>query len=113
MREAPSVVIIERLLELGAVVRAHDPEAIREATKIFGSRVTFSHNPYDILKGADALGIVTEWNEYRNPDFDRIKSLLTSPMIFDGRNLYQPRRMKDAGFHYYPIGRNCKSFAEG
>ena len=113
MREAPSVVVIESLLALGAVVRAHDPEAIREATKIFGSRVTFSHNPYDILKGADALGIVTEWNEYRNPDFDRIKSLLTSPMIFDGRNLYQPRRMKDAGFHYYPIGRNCKSFAEG
>jgi UDPglucose 6-dehydrogenase len=113
MREAPSVVIIERLLDLGADVRAHDPEAIREATKIFGNRVTFSHNPYEILQGADALGIVTEWSEYRNPDFDRIKALLTRPMIFDGRNLYEPKRMKDAGFAYFPIGRNGTSNSEG
>jgi UDPglucose 6-dehydrogenase len=113
MREAPSVVIIERLLELGAVVRAHDPEAIKEATRIFGGRVVFSTNPYEILDGADALAIVTEWNEYRNPDFDKIRSLLKQPLIFDGRNLYQPQRMKDAGFHYFPIGRNCKSFSEG
>jgi UDPglucose 6-dehydrogenase len=111
MREAPSVVIIERLLELGAEVRAHDPEAIKEATKIFGSRITFSNNPYDILQGADALGIVTEWNEYRNPDFDRIRTLLTRPLIFDGRNLYEPRRMKDAGFDYFPIGRNGQSYS--
>lgn len=113
MREAPSVVIIESLLEMGAAVRAHDPVAIKEATKIFGERIELSHNPYDILHGADALAIVTEWNEYRNPDFDKIKSLLKRPMIFDGRNLYQPHRMVDADFHYYPIGRNGNIFFEG
>ncbi len=109
MREAPSVVIINRLLELGAEVRAHDPEAIREATKIFGDRMTYSHNPYDILRGADALAIVTEWNEYRNPDFDRIKTLLKQPLIIDGRNLYEPRRMNGAGIDYFPIGRNGRN----
>ncbi|HEY6874269.1 MAG TPA: UDP-glucose/GDP-mannose dehydrogenase family protein [Geobacteraceae bacterium] len=113
MREAPSVVIIERLLAMGACVRAHDPVAIKEAAHIFGSRVEFNHNPYEILQDADALAIVTEWNEYRNPDFDKIKSLLKRPLIFDGRNLYQPNRMDDAGFHYFPIGRNGKIFFEG
>ena len=68
-----------------------------------------SQNQYDILKGADALVIITEWNEYRNPDFDKIKSLLVNPLIFDGRNLYQPVRMKYAGFEYLPIGRNGKA----
>jgi len=113
MREAPSLVIIEQLLEMGAVVHAHDPEAIKEAMKIFGGRVAFSHTPYEILEGADALAIVTEWNEYRNPDFDKIKSLLRQPMIFDGRNLYDPHRMNEAGFQYFPIGRNGKRFSEG
>jgi UDPglucose 6-dehydrogenase len=113
MREAPSVVVINRLLELGADVRAHDPEAIREATKIFGDRIAYSHNQYDILKGADVLAIVTEWSEYRNPDFDRIKALLKQPLIFDGRNLYEPRRMMAAGFDYSPIGRNGKMTLEG
>jgi UDPglucose 6-dehydrogenase len=107
MREAPSVVIINRLLEMGAEVRAHDPEAIREATRIFGDRITYSSNQYDILKGADALAIVTEWSEYRNPDFDRIKALLKQPLLFDGRNLYEPRRMHLAGIEYFSIGRNC------
>jgi len=106
MREAPSVVIINRLLELGAQVRAHDPEAIREATRIFGDRITYSNNQYDILNGADALAIITEWSEYRNPDFDRIKTLLRQPLIFDGRNLYEPRRMHLAGIEYFSIGRN-------
>jgi len=109
MREAPSVAIINRLLELGAQVRAHDPEAIREATRIFGERIAYSHNQYDIINGADALAIVTEWNEYRNPDFDRIKALLKQPLIFDGRNLYEPRRMSGSGFEYFPIGRNGKA----
>ena len=108
MREAPSVTIINRLLELGAEVRAHDPEAIREATRIFGERISYSNNQYEILKNADALAIVTEWSEYRNPDFDKIKVLLNSPLIFDGRNLYEPRRMNFAGFEYFPIGRNGK-----
>jgi UDPglucose 6-dehydrogenase len=107
MREAPSVVIINRLLEMGAEVRAHDPEAIREATRIFGDRITYSSNQYDILKGADALAIITEWSEYRNPDFDRIKALLKQPLLFDGRNLYEPRRMHLAGIEYFSIGRNC------
>ena len=113
MREAPSVVIIERLLELGATVRAHDPVAIKEAARIFGGRVEFNSNPYEILQGADALAIVTEWSEYRNPDFDKIKSLLKQPTIFDGRNLYQPQRMREAGFRYLPIGRNGTLFFEG
>jgi UDPglucose 6-dehydrogenase len=112
MREAPSVVIIDRLLELGAEVRAHDPEAIREARKIFGERIVYSHNQYEILPGADALVIVTEWNEYRNPDFDKIKALLREPLIFDGRNLYEPHRMRSAGFEYSPIGRNGKQLCE-
>lgn len=112
MREAPSVVIINRLLALGAKVCAHDPEAIKEAKKIFGENIVYSNSQYDILKGADALAIVTEWNEYRNPDFDRIKSLLRQPLIFDGRNLYQPSRMKEAGFEYLPIGRNGQHFGD-
>jgi UDPglucose 6-dehydrogenase len=111
MREAPSVVIINRLLELGVQVCAHDPEAINEAKKIFGDRITYSNNHYDILEGADALAIVTEWSEYRNPDFDKIKSLLNKPLVFDGRNLYEPRRMKEIGFEYFPIGRNGKHFS--
>ena len=112
MREAPSVVIIDRLLELGATVRAHDPVAIKEAKKIFGDRIDYSTNHYDILQGADALAIVTEWSEYRNPDFDKLRSYLKNPLIFDGRNLYEPHRMKDAGFSYFPIGRNGKQFTE-
>jgi UDPglucose 6-dehydrogenase len=112
MREAPSVTIINRLLELGAEVRAHDPEAIREATKIFGERISYSNNQYDILKSADALAIITEWSEYRNPDFDKIKVLLNSPLIFDGRNLYEPRRMHFAGFEYFSIGRNGMQYCE-
>ena len=112
MREAPSVVIINRLLDMGAKIRAHDPEAIGEAQKIFGERISYSHNQYDILVGADALAIITEWNEYRNPDFERIKSLLIQPLIFDGRNLYKPQRMLEAGFEYYSIGRNGKTIHE-
>ena len=113
MREAPSLVIINRLLDMGAKVRAHDPEAIREAARIFGDRILYSHNQYDILMEADALAIVTEWSEYRNPDFAKIKDLLKQPLIFDGRNLFEPHRMKAAGFEYYPIGRNSTRNCEG
>lgn len=113
MREAPSIVIVERLLELGATVRAHDPEAVKEAQKLFGERITYSGtNQYDILAGADALAIITEWNEYRNPDFERIRSLLRRPVIFDGRNLYKPARMKEIGFDYFSLGRIPSGFAE-
>lgn len=110
MREAPSVVIINRLLEMGVKVLAHDPEAINEAKKIFGDRISYSANQYEILHGADALAIITEWNEYRNPDFDKIKSLLARPLIFDGRNLFVPRRMREMGFEYVSIGRNGSQF---
>jgi UDPglucose 6-dehydrogenase len=110
MREAPSIVIINSLLEMGARICVHDPVAIGEAKKIFTDRIIYNVNQYDILDGADALAIVTEWNEYRNPDFDRILSLLKKPVIFDGRNLYEPRRMKFLGFEYFAIGRNGHQF---
>ena len=105
MRVAPAITIIEHLLAAGAVVRAHDPEALNEARKIFGDRIEYSSNQYDILDGADALAVITDWNEYRNPDFDRIKAALKTPNIVDGRNLYKPDRMATAGFNYIPLGR--------
>jgi len=105
MREAPSITTIERLLAAGATVRAHDPEAIKEAEKVFGTRIDYGSSQYDILAGADALVIVTDWNEYRNPDFDRIKASLKNPVVVDGRNLYKPDRMATSGFRYYPLGR--------
>jgi UDPglucose 6-dehydrogenase len=110
MREAPSIVIISQLLEAGAKVRVNDPVAIKEAEKVFGGRIEYNANEYEILKDADALVIVTEWNEYRNPDFERIAELLAKPVIFDGRNLYEPRRMKQIGFEYFAIGRNGRQF---
>lgn len=106
MREAPAITIIENLLAQGATVRAHDPEALAEAKKQFGDRITYSTNQYDILADADVLVIITDWNEYRNPDFDRIKAELKEPFIIDGRNLYKLSRMRDYGFRYLPLGRN-------
>ena len=105
MREAPAITIIERLLAAGATVRAHDPEAIKEAKKVFGDRIEYSSNQYAILESADALAIITDWSEYRNPDFDRIKAALKNPLVVDGRNLYKPDRMSAAGFSYIPLGR--------
>lgn len=112
MREAPAITIIERLLAAGATVRAHDPEALKEAQKVFGNRIEYSSSQYEILAGADALVIITDWNEYRNPDFDRIMDSLKTPCIVDGRNLYKPNRMKEAGFRYFPLGRNSASIQE-
>jgi len=105
MREAPSIPLIESLLAAGARIRAYDPEAMGVARKIFGTRVTFASNNYDALNDADGLAIVTEWNEFRRPDLDRVKALLKTPVIFDGRNLFQPAQMKQHGFTYYSIGR--------
>jgi UDPglucose 6-dehydrogenase len=105
MREAPSVPLIESLLAAGVTVRAYDPEAMPVAKRLFGKRVTLVANNYDALKGADGLAIVTEWNEFRRPDLARVKTLLTSPVIFDGRNLFAPAQMKEHGFTYYSIGR--------
>ncbi len=77
----------------------------RRPSKVFGDRIEYSNNQYDILAGADALAIITDWSEYRNPDFDRIKTALKNPLIVDGRNLYKPDRMAAAGFSYIPLGR--------
>lgn len=108
MREAPSLVIIEKLLAAGAKIQAYDPVAMKEARHHLSKDddVLFTATPYDAIKGADALVLVTEWNEFRNPDFDRIKSLLKNKLIFDGRNVYQPEVMKAQGFTYYSIGRS-------
>lgn len=105
MREAPSITIIERLLESGATIRVHDPEALNEAKKVFGNRIEYSTNQYNILVNADALAIITDWSEYRTPDFERMIECLKHPIIVDGRNLYKPDRMSAAGFHYIPLGR--------
>ncbi|HJQ82559.1 MAG TPA: UDP-glucose/GDP-mannose dehydrogenase family protein [Candidatus Binatia bacterium] len=105
MREAPSITIVEGLLARGAEIAAHDPEALAEARKAFGERVTYHRFNYDALEGADALLIVTEWNEFRRPDFARMRGLLRRPVIFDGRNLYEPEVMRQQGFTYFPIGR--------
>jgi len=106
MREAPSLVVIEGLLERGAQVRAHDPVATEKARERLGDRVEFPDSNYDCLSGADALLICTEWQPYRRPDFTRMRSLLKSPVILDGRNLYGPERMRELGFEYHSIGRN-------
>src|SRR5581483_9051241 len=105
MREAPSIVIIEALLNAGAEIAVHDPEALARAREIFRDRVSYHRSNYETLPGADALLIVTEWNEFRRPDFKRMHELMKSPIIFDGRNLYEPTVMKQEGFSYYPIGR--------
>ena len=106
MREAPAIPLIEALLSAGATVQAFDPEATRVAKGIFGTRVTFSTKSYDALKGADCLAIVTEWNEFRRPDFARMRTLMRSPVVFDGRNLFETEQMKQNGFTYYSIGRH-------
>lgn len=106
MREAPSIIIIEALLKAGAEIAVHDPEALARAREVFGDRVSYHRGNYDTLPGADALLIVTEWNEFRRPDFKRIREIMKSPIIFDGRNLYEPAQMKQEGFTYYPIGRS-------
>jgi UDPglucose 6-dehydrogenase len=106
MREAPAIPLVEALLSAGASVQAFDPEAMRIAKGIFGSKITYASSAYDAVKGADALAIVTEWNEFRRPDFARIRSLMRSPVVFDGRNLFAPPQMKQNGFTYYSIGRS-------
>lgn len=106
MRDAPATTVIESLLAAGARVHAFDPEATAEAEKIFGERIRYAKRNYDALDGAAALLILTEWNEFRRPDFERVKSLLQQPVIFDGRNIYDPKDLQKLGFQYYSIGRN-------
>ncbi len=105
MREAPSVVIINNLLKAGATIRAHDPVAMDEARKIFRNRIQLIQDNYEALRGADALVVVTEWNEFRTPDFQKIKQLLKKPVIFDGRNIYNQDDLRRQGFTYFGIGR--------
>ena len=105
LREAPSRVVIEQLLARGAKIQAYDPEAMKEAGKVFGDRIHYAGNNYEALKGADAMILVTEWNEFRNPDFQKMKELLKEPVIFDGRNQYSRREMGELGFVYVGVGR--------
>lgn len=108
MREAPAITIINGLIEAGAVVQAYDPVAIDEANSIFGKnpKIIYTHGNYDALKDADALLLITEWNQFRYPDFDKMKNLLKNPVIFDGRNQYNPKELREKGFIYYGIGRS-------
>jgi UDPglucose 6-dehydrogenase len=105
VRESPALVLIEELLAAGATVQAHDPAAMDTAALHLGKRVTYAGHGFDALNGADALAIVTEWLEYRNPDFARMKQLLKRPLIVDGRNLYDPQKLGRLGFTYDSIGR--------
>ena len=104
MREAPSLIIIEQLLKLRAEVQVYDPEAMEEARKVFGKRIGYARNNYEALKEADALILVTEWNEFRNPDFSKMKRLLKYPVVFDGRNQYNRHEMREQGFLYFSVG---------
>jgi UDPglucose 6-dehydrogenase len=105
IREAPALVLINSLLELGAIVQAHDPEAMDNVREEIGDRIKYGTQPMDVLEGAHALAINTEWQEFRNPDFADMKRRMASPVIFDGRNLYEPRQMAEQGFTYFSIGR--------
>jgi UDPglucose 6-dehydrogenase len=105
MREAPAVPLINGLLREGAIVQVYDPEAMKVARGIFGSKVTFADGSYAALTGADCLVIVTEWNEFREPDYGRMKKLMRSPVIFDGRNVYIPDTIRAQGFTYFSMGR--------
>jgi UDPglucose 6-dehydrogenase len=109
IREAPALYLIEELLKAGAKVRAYDPEAIENVKRIFGEKVYFATDEYDALSNSDFLVVVTEWNEFRSPDFDKIKSLLKEKVVFDGRNVYSLDQMKQLGFYYESIGRNTVS----
>jgi UDPglucose 6-dehydrogenase len=106
MREAPSVVVIRALLEAGAQIQAYDPEAMEECRRRYlGDSIVYAPGPIQALEGADAMILVTEWNEFRRPDFEAVKAALRSPVVFDGRNVYPRRTLEELGFTYYGIGR--------
>jgi UDPglucose 6-dehydrogenase len=105
IREAPALALIPKLLSAGAKVRAFDPEAMNNVKKMFGDKIEYSTNPYDALSDADALVLATEWNEFRTPDWSRIKTLLRTPVVFDGRNIYRASQLRELGFSYYGIGK--------
>jgi UDPglucose 6-dehydrogenase len=105
IREAPALTLIDQLLAAGISVRVHDPEAIANVREVYGDRIQYCDRPYGAIEQADALAIVTEWNEFRNPDFEVMRRLLRHPVIFDGRNLFDPARMAELGYTYHGIGR--------
>lgn len=108
MRGAPSIPLIEGLIGKGAKVVAHDPVAMPTARRIFGDRILYADSPYKAAEGADALFVVTEWHEFRRPDFERLKTSMKSPIVFDGRNLYDPAEMRSLGFVYHAFGRQAR-----
>lgn len=105
IREAPAIAIIDRLLEAGAKVTAHDPAAMDNVRARYGDRVSLHADMYDVAAGCDALVLVTEWHDFRRPNFERLKSLLRSPVLFDGRNIWDPFELRALGFTYFGIGR--------
>jgi len=108
IREAPALTLIDEMLKEGVQLRVHDPEAIPNAKAIYGEKLTYCDRPYSALEGVDGLAIVTEWQEFRHPDFEVMRRLMREPNIFDGRNLYEPKAMKANGFTYYNIGRHAE-----
>jgi UDPglucose 6-dehydrogenase len=108
MREAPSVSLISEVVKGGGRVRVYDPEAMNEARRVlpeYNEHITYCRRSYEACEAADGLVLVTEWNEFRNPDFERIRSLLSKPVIFDGRNIYNHQLLKDLGFDYFGVGK--------
>ncbi|MSR54172.1 MAG: UDP-glucose/GDP-mannose dehydrogenase family protein [Gemmataceae bacterium] len=105
IRESAALTLVDALLEAGVTVRVHDPEAMANVRAIYGDKLVYVDRPYGAIEGADGLAIVTDWQEFRNPDFEVMRRLLKTPVIFDGRNLYEPRTMQSYGFTYYGIGR--------
>ncbi len=104
MREAPAITILNSLLGKGASIKVYDPKAYKAAKYYFGEKITYCNSSYDAVEGTDCLLLLTEWNEFRRPDFDRIKSIMKAPVIFDGRNQYNAQRLKQKGFIYYSVG---------
>ena len=106
IREAPAITLINGLLERGAGVSVYDPQAMQNASDIFGDSVRYASSVYDAVSGADAMVLVTEWTEFREPDFPRMSKIMRKPVIFDGRNVFNPAKLESMGFTYYGIGRN-------
>jgi UDPglucose 6-dehydrogenase len=106
MREAPAIPLIEALLDAGATVSAFDPAAGEAARALFGDRIRVASTDHEALEGADCLAVITEWNAFRMPDFERVREQLSAPLLFDGRNIYSPEKMVELDFTYYCIGRS-------
>lgn len=108
MRMAPAITIVNALLEFGANVKAYDPKAFDYARNLWGDKIYYAKNSYDAIENAGAIAFADEWNEFRRPDFDRMKTLMKQPVIFDGRNQYEAERMIQRGFEYYCVGKKTK-----